>query len=143
MCKLTPDNRAANSIVEYSIILMVVAIALTVMNTYIKRGLQGGLKDMADGFIGSGNSMQAADANPTANTVSNQTTNSNSTFTDQMFLGGSRETGDMEASIVNAQSTVTDTMSGQANPGAVGGVSIGTGGSKGAAPGNSGSSSSK
>jgi len=42
------NNKKGQSIVEYAILLGVVIAALLIMQVFIKRGVQGGLKDSAD-----------------------------------------------------------------------------------------------
>jgi len=63
MIPLPYNNKAANALMEYAIIIGVVTMALIAMNVYVKRGVQGKLKDMTDYFIGA---EQAVDSNPTA-----------------------------------------------------------------------------
>jgi Flp pilus assembly pilin Flp len=43
--------KRAQSFSEYAILLAVVAMAITAMQTYVKRGLQARLKDTADSFV--------------------------------------------------------------------------------------------
>ena len=103
--KKVNKNRIASAFMEYALILGVVSLALVMMNTYIKRGVQGRIKDMTDYFIGG---EQAADSNPTAITTSNSTTNSDSTSTTEELLGGGRRLAFLDTTNINTSSRVVD-----------------------------------
>ena len=85
------------SILEYSLLLGIIGLVFIGMNTYVKRALQGRIKDMTNQFIGS---EQVGDVNPTAvsgsyvnpNTgmVVPATTDSNSVVTVSDVIGGAR-----------------------------------------------------
>ena len=49
--KRNHKRQAATSFLEYTIILGVASAVLIGMNTYVKRGIQGRLKEMTDFFI--------------------------------------------------------------------------------------------
>jgi len=101
-------NRSGNTVVEYAIILGIVILAFSTMNIYIKRGVQGRVKDMADGYIGSGEPMQASNTNVKA--ISTSATNSvaDSSYTVQDLSGGARELVLSEQSSVSAVSRTED-----------------------------------
>ena len=101
-------NKRANSVVEYAIILGVVILALSTMNIYIKRGVQGKVKDLSDGFIGAGSPMQAETPNVMALSTSSTNSVANSTVTTRDLLGGSREVNVSEHSSMNAISRTED-----------------------------------
>ncbi len=101
-------NKIGNSILEYAIIIGIVSLALTTMNIYIKRGIQGKLKDMTDNFIGR---EQIGEINPTAITNSSSTGLSNAALNNELFIaGGSRLVLD-ETTDTTATSRVVDTGS--------------------------------
>lgn len=52
----------ADALIEYALVLGIVSLALIGMNTYIKRGVQGRIKSMADNFI---SKEQVIEADPT------------------------------------------------------------------------------
>lgn len=68
-------NKAATILTDYLILLGVVSLALVAMQTYVKRGVQGQVKEMTDYFIGG---EQALIVDPTVHSasVSNSTMNS-------------------------------------------------------------------
>ncbi|MBU1998962.1 MAG: hypothetical protein KKE64_05660, partial [Candidatus Omnitrophica bacterium] len=45
------NKKRGNALGEYALILGIVTIALVSMNVYMKRGIQGKVKDMTDYFI--------------------------------------------------------------------------------------------
>jgi hypothetical protein len=53
-------RQRAVSIIEYSLLVAVAALAIMNMSTYVKRGTQGRLKEMTDNFIGLGQSEDAS-----------------------------------------------------------------------------------
>jgi hypothetical protein len=78
-------NKFANSIVEYSIVIGLVSLAFTTMHIYMKRGLQGKIRDMTDNFIGG---EQETETIPTAVTVSETNAGSFGQLTEEGFAGG-------------------------------------------------------
>lgn len=80
-------NRAS-SIMEYVVLLGIIAAVLMAMNIYVKRGMQAKLVDMTEYFISNEQVVQVSD---TANiaTISNNTYGSRSTF-DALTGGGSQ-----------------------------------------------------
>lgn len=78
-------SRSANTFLEYVIILGVISAALIGMNTYIKRGLQGQLKEMTDYFISNSASSQLAQINPS---ISHSNTISAANIESADFIGG-------------------------------------------------------
>lgn len=74
-----------SSFSEYAIILGVVSAVFMGMNTYIKRGLQGRLKEMTDFFIGR---EQVVEISPTAKTSVNTDSKSSVNEDRQLNFGG-------------------------------------------------------
>lgn len=101
-------NRKANSIIEYSLIIGIVALALSMMNIYIKRGVQGRVKDMADFFIGGGKQMQDSTTNARAISDSRTENTSRSLLTSRDILGGAREIGISDDLDIQAETRVED-----------------------------------
>lgn len=75
---LLPRSKKAVSIVEFALIIVTLGMVLTMMNVYIKRGMQLKIKQMVDNFMGLGEVMQAGDLNPSAKTTSNTVTTAGS-----------------------------------------------------------------
>ena len=98
---------------EYTIILGVVSLALITMNIYIKRGLQGKVKDMTDYFIGR---EQIIEINPTAVTNSQTANNAFSQTESQMLAGGATTATTTERANISATSRVIDTGRNPINP---------------------------
>ena len=63
-------NRKAQSTAEYAILIGLVVGALVLIQTYVKRGIQGRFKDASDDFVtkmaGDANWQQISSSNPTA-----------------------------------------------------------------------------
>ncbi|MCX5711218.1 MAG: hypothetical protein NT060_04615 [Candidatus Omnitrophica bacterium] len=102
-------NKRAASILEYSIIFVVVALVMFAMSNYIKRSFQGQVKDMADNFIGGGNEMQSADYYANAIADSNSVTNTGSNMIANDMLGGARGIDLNEIKQLSSNSLVIDT----------------------------------
>lgn len=104
-------ERAASSFMEYVLILGVVSAVLIGMNTYIKRGIQGRLKEMTDYFIVGDlepEEKQLAVLNPT---VSQTDTISNATINNAGFIGGGIRQVLLETKDIESTSTVEDITS--------------------------------
>ncbi len=99
-------NRLGSSFMEYAVVLGLVSLVLTGMNIYIKRGMQGRIKEMTDNFIGK---EQAANSYPTATVVSQSNIASASGSDAQEFIGGSRFTYTSNTISAEAISTTVDT----------------------------------
>lgn len=95
-----PKNQTAASFLEYTIILGVVSALLMGMNTYVKRGIQGRLKEMTDYFI---SNEQLVEVNPTS---SESKTTSKATSNNQSFLGGGNRQRQSETRDISAKSSV-------------------------------------
>ena len=97
------------SISEYVIITALVLAALTAMNIYIKRGVQGRIKDLADYNINAGKPVQENEASPTATTTgeSNQTTETDSRIS--MLQGGVLDSNLEEEIVGDSKSSTKDT----------------------------------
>jgi len=91
--------RKAQSIVEYAIVLSVVIAALLIMQVFIKRGYQGGLKDSADKM-----GEQFSAGNTTINQTRNMT--SNQTISDQVAT--TSRISSYLTSIVGASTSASD-----------------------------------
>jgi len=87
---LRKDNNLGGVFMEYAIILGVASLVLATMNTYIKRGAQGRIKDMSDYFISEGSQVQEGEANAGAITTSNSASTANSNYNIAQRLGGAR-----------------------------------------------------
>lgn len=101
-------ERAASSFMEYVLILGVVSAVFTGMNTYIKRGIQGRLKEMTDYFIVGDlepEEKQLAEINPT---VSQTETISDATINNEGFIGGGTRQVLLETKDIQSTSTVED-----------------------------------
>jgi hypothetical protein len=101
-------DKKANAVIEYALIIGIAILAFSVMNIYIKRGLQGKVKDMTDFFIGGGKPLQANEANVGAVTTSEATTTSDSSFVSKDSLAGVREIEISEKTGIKATSKTTD-----------------------------------
>ncbi len=77
-------NRAGSISMEFAILLGVVFMAFMAMNTYMKRGLQGRVREMTDHLI---SEEQVVEVN-TGYTQSNSATGENATLGSEMFQGG-------------------------------------------------------
>ncbi|MDD5408931.1 MAG: hypothetical protein PHC71_02440 [Candidatus Omnitrophica bacterium] len=98
-------NRAAGSFMEYMIVFGIISAVLWGMNIYVKRGLQGKVKDLTDVFMGKG---QETDISPTAAITSKADSLYGSTVDTQLFLGGGSRVSGSEQIDYEAKSTVTD-----------------------------------
>jgi Flp pilus assembly pilin Flp len=81
-------KKRGSTFMEYAMILGVVSAVFIGMNTYIKRGLQGRLKEMTDFFIGR---EQVTEINPTGRTRVNTDTDSSINEDRRLISGGSSE----------------------------------------------------
>lgn len=99
-------NRIASSFMEYMVILGVVSAMLWGMNIYVKRGIQGKVKDLTDSIIGK---QQETDISPTAETTSSATSVYDSTADTQGFLGGGWRVSSSDKADYEAESQIVDT----------------------------------
>lgn len=103
-------NRRGNTIIEYAIIIGLIVAALTAMNTFMKRGLQGKIKDMTDYYI---SNQQVEEMDPTiVERISQKDTLSNSTADTTGLIGGAvassfTKTDDMDYS---SKATIDDNL---------------------------------
>lgn len=81
-------KRSGSTFMEYVLILGVVSAVFIGMDTYIKRGIQGRLKEMTDFFIGR---EQVIEINPSGRTTVNTDTKSKVNAERVLGLGGSQE----------------------------------------------------
>ena len=75
--------KRASAIMQYALIVGVVSLALAGMNIYVKRGMQGKVKQLTDTFIGGQQRVEAA----STPTLTNSYTDSNSTVK-KSYSGG-------------------------------------------------------
>lgn len=101
-----PLDRIASSFMEYIIILGIVSAVLWGMNIYVKRGIQGKLKDLTDSFIGK---SQETDISPTAITTSSAKSVYESTADTQGFLSGGTRVSSLDKTDYEAESKIVDT----------------------------------
>jgi len=101
-------NKKANALIEYALIILIVIAAFFTMNIYMKRGIQGRVKDMADHFIGGGTAMQANTPVVRATTESESTNTAASTLTTQDLAGGGKGIGVTETTAISASSRTED-----------------------------------
>ena len=91
--------KRAQSIVEYSIILVIIAAALMGMQTYMKRGIQAAVKVSCDQL---GPQEVTINSNKQASTVSTTNATKSGSLRTQVFSGGTQE----------KTTSITDTTSG-------------------------------
>ena len=99
-------NRIASSFMEYMIILGIISAVLWGMNIYVKRGIQGNVKDLTDFIIGK---QQVTDISPTAETTSSATSVYDSTVNTRDFLGGGWRVSSSDKVDYTAESKIKDT----------------------------------
>jgi Flp pilus assembly pilin Flp len=99
-------NRKGQSIVEYAILLGVVIAALLIMQVFVKRGFQGGLKDsadrMGDQFSASNTTIKTTRGMSGGNQTIVEETNTNATIA--QFVGDTLVSGDKGTRDANAYS---------------------------------------
>ncbi|MFA4993180.1 MAG: hypothetical protein WC571_04345 [Candidatus Omnitrophota bacterium] len=98
-------NRAAASFMEYMVVFSIISAVLWGMNVYMKRGIQGKVKDLTDTFMGK---EQETDISPTAAITSNSESIYNSTIGTDLFLGGGSRVSSLDQIDYEATSRVTD-----------------------------------
>jgi hypothetical protein len=98
--------RRGSSFMEYMVILGIISAVLWGMNIYMKRGIQGKVKDLTDSFIGKG---QETDISPTAVTTSSAKSDYDSTVDTQGSLGGGWRVESSENVGYKATSKIVDT----------------------------------
>jgi hypothetical protein len=91
---------------EYMIILGIISTVLWGMNIYVKRGVQGKVKDLTDSFIGK---EQETDISPTAVTTSSAKSDYDSTVDTRGSLGGGWRVSSSEEVGYKAESKIVDT----------------------------------
>ena len=97
------------SLMEYTIVIGVVLASFTMMNTYIKRGLQGRVKNITDHFFGS--NAQSTETSPTATSTSVSYSVSDSDSSSRGVLGGQTQVDSTDSRDYNATSVVSDKSS--------------------------------
>jgi len=94
----------AQSISEYAIVLMLVAVAISGMTIYMKRGVQAGIKDVAD-LIGDQKDYEDFDPLKGAKSNSDIHQYTNSSTRTEKALGGGATTYTDSSSSSNGTST--------------------------------------
>lgn len=89
-------KRRASALVQYSLVLGVVSLALVAMNTYIKRGLQGKVKDLTDTHISAEQVGDSAGSKATGSSKSE--TQADSSVASERSLGGATHLENKETS---------------------------------------------
>lgn len=97
--------KRGSSLMEYMIVLGIISAVLWGMNIYVKRGVQGKLKDLTDSFIGK---EQETDISPTAETTSSAKSGYSSTAETQASLGGGWRVSSSDKMEYEAESKITD-----------------------------------
>lgn len=108
--------KKASALMEFAIVLGIVSAVLVTMNIYMKRGLQGKVKDMTDYFISGGQPAQENQVDSEVETTSQSNVFSSSTLTDQTGIGGGKKTAFSEDTSISADSTTKDTGKSPINP---------------------------
>lgn len=103
----------ANVFIEYALVLGTASMVFIAMNTYVKRGMQGKVKDITDYFVGD---TQVEEVSPTALTKSNSETKANSNINRGLSLGGSTYNLVSESVDSSSESKVIDSDDGLFNP---------------------------
>ena len=81
--------KKAMAVVQYSILIGIVAIALTTMNMYMRRSIQAKVKDLSDALIGTEGVDFDRGLDYLVQTVYIKEIESNSVITDEDQIGGS------------------------------------------------------
>lgn len=108
--------KKASALMEFAIVLGLVSAVLVTMNIYMKRGLQGKVKDITDYFISAGQSAQEDQIDPEVETTSVVKANPVSTLVDKTNIGGGKELTFSETNLISVESTTIDTGNSPTNP---------------------------
>jgi len=92
------------TLIEYGLILIIVVVAFFAMNIYMKRGIQGRIKDMTDVFI----SNEQKDSGDFAKRESETNVTTDATEIEETFAGGSRQIDSTITSKVSSNTTAYD-----------------------------------
>lgn len=101
--------KKASALMEFAIVLGVVSAVLVTMNIYMKRGLQGKVKDMTDYFISAGQPAQENQVDSEVETTNQSNVHSSSTLVDKTDIGGGKKMSLSESTSIFAESTTKDT----------------------------------
>ena len=93
-------NRTATILTDYLILLGVVALALVAMQTYLKRGVQGRVKEMTDYFIGG---KQVSIVDPTVHSISESNSKVDSYSSAELLEAGRTRNAGLD--IVNVEAS--------------------------------------
>lgn len=88
-------KRAGSTLMEYAMLFTVIAMALTAMNVYMKRGINARLMDMSNYFI---SNEQVVETDPDSQTNSISNTISSGDSRSQMFIGGGTKVDSLSTS---------------------------------------------
>lgn len=94
-------NRRATILTDYLVLFGVVSLILFSMQFYIKRGIQGRVKEMTDYFIGA---AQVTETDPTVEAGSESNSIFTSEATAQLLEGGRTRTSSLDSVTVEASS---------------------------------------
>lgn len=100
--------KKASALMEFAIVLGIVSAVIVTMNIYMKRGLQGKVKDMTDYFISGGQPAQENQVDSEVETTSQSNVSSGSTLTDKSYIGGGKKMTLSENTSISADSTTKD-----------------------------------
>ena len=85
-------SRRAQNLTEVALILATIGLVFIGMEVYIKRGLQGKIKDITDAVVGKEQSEYASDTSGLSVLDSSSGTSANSSTQVSTSTGGSRQT---------------------------------------------------
>lgn len=85
--KLTRNN-SANIFMEYALMVGLIAVVLVTMNTYLKRGFQGKVKDVTDYFMSQGEEEQVDKVDPDTKTKNETVLDQDNVLKNEGFAGG-------------------------------------------------------
>ncbi|OGX45738.1 MAG: hypothetical protein A3G38_02030 [Omnitrophica WOR_2 bacterium RIFCSPLOWO2_12_FULL_51_8] len=110
MRNLSKKNKSGVSFMEYAVILGVASTVLLGMSTYIKRGIQGRVKEMTDNFI---SREQVIDINPelTVKVSSHTDSTSQSNIENEGFIGGGTKIALLDSRDIVSESQVLERRS--------------------------------
>lgn len=101
-------EKTGSAILDYVIMLGIIATALIAMNTYMKRGVQRQVKEMSDFFISEGPEVQVGNASKFVTTDSQMNSSYTGDITDNEFTGGGRTTLFVDSTEAIATTTSVD-----------------------------------
>lgn len=103
-------RKSASIFMEYAMVIAVVSLAIVTMNIYMKRGMQGRLKEMTDYFI---SNEQLVEIDPV---TSDSNTTTDTTTVEDTNIGGGTMLALLDRSETNSTSTLIDESSPYSSP---------------------------